>query len=329
VLVRRSRRTGLLTAAAAVALGILIRVAFPFPGYPYVTFVPAVLVTAIAGGWLPATLAAVASIAYVTTLMTPTRYMLVPVVSPLGGVIAVSVIFAAQIGAIELIRIAAARSDAARRRAADLLAERDVMFRELQHRVANNMQFISTLLLLQARQLPAGDAGGAALNDAAGRLQRFATIHRRLHDTTQAERRFDAVALDILTDLLDATGCANVKLEVQADPAPLPLETLTTLILITTEAATNAIKHVFAESRGNRLSVRLARAAEAEYELTIADNGPGFPEGAPAEDSKSLGVRIMRSLIRQLRGTLLTQSMDGAVVRVVFPAPASGGDVPA
>jgi two-component sensor histidine kinase len=287
--------------------------------------VPAVLITAIAGGWMPATLAAAASIAYVALFMTPTRYMLAPVASPLDGIIAVCVIFAVQIGAIELIRVAAQRSDRARRRAADLLAERDVMFRELQHRVANNMQFISTLLMLQARQLPAADAGRTALDDAADRLQRFATIHRRLHDTRQAERRFDAVAHDILTDLLDATGCANVNLEVQADPAPLPLDTLTTLILITTEAATNAIKHVFVKSKGNRLSVRLARGGEAEYELTITDDGPGFPEGATPDDSKSLGLRIMRSLIRQLRGTLLTQSLDGAVVRVVFPVPAAAG----
>jgi two-component sensor histidine kinase len=152
-------------------------------------------------------------------------------------------------------------------------------------------------------------------------LQRFGTIHRRLHDAHRAERSFDALAHEVLTDLLLATGCEHVTLNLRADPAPLPLDTLTTLILITTEAATNAVKHVFSQGRGRHLDVTLERLDDDAFELRIADDGPGFPE--PAQTSFSLGFKIMRSLVDGLHGTLRTISDNGAVVRVTFTAAAA------
>jgi two-component sensor histidine kinase len=235
------------------------------------------------------------------------------------------------------------------------------MFGELQHRVANNMQFISSLLAMQGRRLPPGDVARDILRDAADRLRRFAAIHRQLHDSQAADRRFDTLAREVLSDLLQATGCGRIRLEVAADAAALPLDTMTTLILITTEAATNAIKHVFAKSRGTRLRVTLTRRAQGDFELVIADDGPGFPAGsvdgsapagfpagsapagflagsAPAGSlagsapagflagsapagDTSLGFRIMGALVKGLHGTMRTTTAEGAVVTVAFPAP--------
>lgn len=324
LLVRRNRGLGLLTACVTVIIAISIRIAIPFSGYPFSTFLPAVLITALVGGWLPAGLAASVSILYALHFLMPATHAYPAAVNSLPGVVVAAVIFATQIACLGVIRVAARRAVARRRRADELLAERDVMFRELQHRVANNMQFISSLLALQSRQLPPGDAGRIAMRDAATRLQRFGTIHRRLHDAHRAERRFDTLAHDVLLDLLVATGCEHVKLTISADPAPLPLDTLTTLILITTEAATNAVKHVFAQGRGKQLDVTLARLDDGAFDLRIADDGPGFPE--PAQTSYSLGCKIMRSLVDGLHGTMRTFSDNGAVVRVTFTAEAAASE---
>jgi two-component sensor histidine kinase len=313
LLVRRNRGVGLITALITVAIAVGIRVAFPYSGYPFSTFLPAILITAFAGGWLPASLAAAASVLYAWRFLIPETHT-VP-----AAVIVATVVFATQIAGLEVIRVAARRAVARRKRADALLAERDVMFRELQHRVANNMQFISSLLALQSRQLPPGDVGREAMRDAANRLHRFATIHRRLHEAHRAERRFDTLAQDVLADLLQATGCEHVKLNIQAEATVLSLDALTTLILITTEAATNAVKHVFTQGRGSHLGVTLQTRADGAFELTITDDGPGFPE--EPKRGVSLGFKIMQSLIDGLHGTMQTDSANGAMVRVVFPAP--------
>jgi two-component sensor histidine kinase len=321
ILTRRNLRAGLRAAAVTVALAIGIRIALPFYGFPFVTFIPAVLITAFIGGWLPATLASAASLLYAWRFLLPVAHPFPTVFNSAYAMVAVSFVFATEIACLEVIRVAARRAVARRQRADELLAERDTMFRELQHRVANNMQFISSLLAMQGRRLPPGDVAREILRDAADRLHRFALIHRRLHDSHLADRRFDTLVREILSDLLHATGCARISVDVAADPAALPLDTLTTLILITTEVATNAIKHVFAKSRGTRLSVSLARNAQGDFDLVIADDGPGFSEGAAPESGTSLGFRIMGALVQGLHGTMHTSNAEGAVVRVVFPAP--------
>jgi two-component sensor histidine kinase len=280
ILVRGNLRAGLLAAALTIGLAVGVRIAFPFSGFPFVTFIPAVLITAFIGGWVPATLASAASLLFAWHFLLPAAHNFPTLFNPAYAVAFVSVVFSLEIGCLEVIRIAARRAVARRQRADELLAERDAMFGELQHRVANNMQFISSLLAMQGRRLPPGDVARDILRDAADRLRRFAAIHRQLHDSQAADRRFDTLAREVLSDLLQATGCGRIRLEVAADAAALPLDTLTTLILITTEAATNAIKHVFAKSRGTRLRVTLTRRAQGDFELVIADDGPGFPAGS-------------------------------------------------
>lgn len=321
ILVRGNVRAGLLAAAVTVGLAIGIRMVLPFSGFPFVTFIPAVLITAFVGGWLPAGLASAASLFYAWRFLVPAAPTFPTLFNSAYAVVLVSVVFTLEIACLEVIRVAARRAVARRQRADELLAERDAMFRELQHRVANNMQFISGLLALQGRRLPAGDTARNILRDASERLRRFAAIHRQLHDSHTADRRFDTLAREVLTDLLHATGCAAIRVEVAADPASLPLDTLTTLILITTEAATNAVKHVFSKSRGTCLSVSLARHAEGEFELIIADDGPGFPKEGQTSSDNSLGFRIMRALVQGLHGTMHTSTAGGAVISVLFRVP--------
>jgi len=122
----------------------------------------------------------------------------------------------------------------------------------------------------------------------------------------------------MLNELLQVSGCDHVVLAVRADPVALPLDTLTTLVLIAMEAATNSIKHVFSKAAGRRLDVTLRRSGN-ELELAIADDGPGLPDRGSAGRPSGLGLSILESLASQIGGELYVQSGSGTVVRVVFP----------
>jgi two-component sensor histidine kinase len=321
ILVRANLRVGLVTCVVAVGSAILLRIVLGITGFPFITFFPAVLVSAFVGGLLPGSLAALASITYAALVVSlPASSRLGPL--PVGGLVGAVLVFGTQIGSIEVIRVAARRAETRRIAAAALLAERNTMFHELQHRVANNMQFISSLLSLQSRAIPSGGPGRDAMQDAAQRLMRFATIHRKLHDDRLAERGFAALAREVLQELLLATGCDSVILDITADEVPLPLATITTLLLVTTEAATNAVKHVFTAGRGNHLTVHLGRQGADTLELVIADDGPGYPPGNEPGTAGSLGIKIMQSFISRLQGQITMRSAPGAEVRVLFPRPA-------
>ena len=224
-----------------------------------------------------------------------------------------------EIALIEIIRIAARRARVKQQRADDLLAERNLMFSELQHRVSNNMQFVASMLELQARRLPAGQIAREALRDGAARLIRLSNIHRKLHDAQRSGGSFAPIASEVLGDLLAGAGCESVTLSVQAEPIRLPLDTMTTLVLITTEAATNAIKHVFLQRLGRRLTVSLQSFVDDECELRIADDGPGFPS---EPDKRRLGMMILQSLVGRLDGKLRQETANGAILIVTFPLPA-------
>ena len=316
LLLRRHPRAGYAAALCLSAAAIALRLAFPALRYPFLMLMPAVLVGGLVGGWRPGTLAACLALGLAWYLPGAAG-----VTGSLAGMLIAAGVFAVQILCIEAVRVAARRAEARRRRADELLAENDVMFRELQHRVANNMQFIASLLCLQGLRLPEGDLGRLAMTEASDRLLRFATIHRRLHDAHCGQDGFAPLIEDILTELLLATDCPHVALTVRAPDTPLPLDLLTTLILITTEAATNAAKHVFAPGLGHRLIVTLEPVGTGEMALAIADDGPGFPPGFAADTGSRLGFKIVRSLATRLGGELCPENAGGAVLRVRFPAP--------
>jgi two-component sensor histidine kinase len=337
ILLQRRLRSGVVTAFVTVGIGIAVSVAFPacFRDFPFLTVFPAVLMTAFVGGWRPALVAAVAALLFSWFyLIPPEGFELTP--SAAIGLAGAGLFVAIEIGLIEIVGIAARRLHANQLQSRALVTERDARMSELQHRVANNMQFVASLLTLQSRALPVGTPGRAALQKGVDRLVVFSAIHRKLQDTQRAENGFAGMVEEILSDLLAATDCSHVALQVEAEPVPLRLDTVTTLVLITTEAATNSIKHVFSRSRGTRLEVVLKRVAADEVELAIADDGPGLPQqvsssgqGSPAHGAKTgQGLGILQSLAAQVGGKLSLEASHGVVVRLRFPAPPSPEETP-
>lgn len=198
----------------------------------------------------------------------------------------------------------------------------NTLFRELQHRVANNLQFIAAILHLAKKNLGAGSAGAYALDAARSRLELMSRVHRRLHDPASADLPLASYLEHLCRDLIEieADTSSHIELRAEAPPVNLDFELLMPLSLIVAELVTNSLKHAFVGRAEGSILIRLA-VGKKSCTLTVADDGRGFPQRMREIKSGSLGQTILQSLVSQLQGTISFESSHGAVTRVVFPRP--------
>ena len=310
--------------AGATALALGLRFALDHvlpPGFPFVTFFPAVILTTFFCGLRAGITCAVLSGLAAWYFFIPPMGSLL-----LNGSTALALVFYAfivtvDIALIHVMQNADARLRREQARTAGLYDQQRTMFQELQHRVANNMQFVAALLTLQRRR--AGDDPNAALtalDEARVRLETISRIHRRLYDPARIDLPIGQYLQELCSDMLDATGAQNIVCLVDAPPIRLDLTRLTTLSLLLVEVITNALKHAFAPGERGTITVRLEQFDADSLALTIADNGRGIPAGFDPATSPSLGLRITQGLAAQLGGRLTYESGPGTVVRLVFAA---------
>ncbi|ESR22698.1 sensor histidine kinase [Lutibaculum baratangense] len=291
-------------------------------GFPYLTFFPAVILTAFFAGLWPGIVTGVACGFASWYLFIPPHLSFA-----LNGGAALALgfyvaIIAVDISLIHWMHQALDRLEAEREKAARLAAERDLMFKELQHRVSNNLAVVSAMLNAQRRGLH-GEAA-SVLARAAARVNLISKIQRQLHDPGQQNVDFGPYLLSLGPDLLEAANAPHVSYEVEADPVSIPADLAVPLGLIATELISNAIEHAFADGRAGRLRVGLKQIADADGQferrvaLTVADDGPGWPADFLDGQSRNLGTRIIQSLAQQIGGTLAYRSDPGAVCELRF-----------
>ncbi|HYH37332.1 MAG TPA: PAS domain S-box protein [Azospirillum sp.] len=208
------------------------------------------------------------------------------------------------------------------------LEQKSLLLREVNHRIKNSLHLVSSLLQLQLRGLSDPDLRHH-VQDAIGRIQAIAQVHSRLYQTERFETVELATYLEALCDdLVSASGdSAAFRLRVEAEPVELPIDTAVPLGLIANELITNAIKH-----GGDRpLEVLLSLKRHADRLLfTVSDTGPGLPPDFSLEATRSLGMRIVTTLSRQIGGALeVLPSTRGASFRVAIPLEDTGVPEPA
>ena len=222
----------------------------------------------------------------------------------------------AAVALLDLLRRTLERLEAERSHAVALVENQGLLFRELQHRVANNMQFISSLLALQSRRVP--DEARRVLIDARQRVDVLSRIHRRLTTPVSDDDDLSQMVEETCRDLLEATGASNIVCRVNMVPTQLPLDAISALSLIITELITNALKHAFVGRSGGTIAVTLQPVDTGRYMLEVRDDGVGLgPAAAPAQHS--LGMRVIESLARRLDGAFSLSGADqGTVARLEF-----------
>jgi two-component sensor histidine kinase len=204
------------------------------------------------------------------------------------------------------------------------LKEKDLLLKEVDHRVKNSLQFVSNLLDLQAR-LTAHSEIREELVEANRRVLAIAQVHRRLYQDTAIDTvDFGRYLRDLCRDLeQNLSPSPSVKLVVDADSAELPIGTVTSLGLIVNELVANAFKHAYPQpGTEDRIEVGFRRTGAASYEIAVRDYGVGL-SGEFGADGSGLGAMLVRMLAQQINGRLdIARGSTGTSFRLEFDAAA-------
>ena len=218
---------------------------------------------------------------------------------------------------------------AAQRAVTASLREKETLIREIHHRVKNNLQIISSLLSLQSEHMPSPEAKNL-LEESVQRVRSMALIHQQLYGMESLSRIEFADYARSLSESLRAAMAPDVRLAIDAAPVELTVEIAVPLGLILNELLTNAIKYGKcpadrAEGRaGPDCDVRVAVRVDGDTLcLTVTDSGVGLPADYRPASATSLGMQLVRTLSRQLRGKLTIDSDRGARFELRCPLSAT------
>lgn len=205
-----------------------------------------------------------------------------------------------------------ARSETAIRNA---LAQRDLLLREVYHRVKNNLQIVDGLLLLQSRRIK-DPVAAEALVGLRGRIYALGLVHSQLMSSKNLETFDIAPFLRELTQNIVAGGPSqDVSLEMEVCPLEVNLDIAVPLGLLVTELVTNSLKHAFQGGTG-LVRIELARRDDGAVILSVADNGRGGTDGP---DIPGVGSSIISGLVGQLSGKLAVDQQGGRTTTIQFP----------
>ena len=204
------------------------------------------------------------------------------------------------------------------------LREKEVLLREIHHRVKNNMQVIASLLYLQSHA-SRGQMGPLALeafNKSQQRIKSMAAVHERLYRSRDLARiDFGEYLQGLVADLLAAYSAGErVRVDIEADALHLPVDQAIPCGLIVNELLTNCLKHAFPDGRAGRVTISVRQLADGSRALSVVDDGPGIPRATVTGGSASMGLRLVQDLAQQLGGDVTIESKGGTRVQVKFPA---------
>jgi PAS domain S-box-containing protein len=223
-------------------------------------------------------------------------------------------------GAIEYIRDITERKAAEDRLQASL-REKEVLLREVHHRVKNNMQVISSLLNLQSRRIQDPDVL-EMFRESQRRIRSMALIHERLYQSSDLARiEFSQYLRNLATHLFHSYQISSdrVRLRLDAEEVFLNINTAIPCGLIINELISNALKHGFPEGRTGEVVVELHRVLGNGYIVRVRDDGVGFPEGLDYRRTETLGMQIVNTLVGQIEGRLdLARGPAGSTFSLEF-----------
>jgi PAS domain S-box-containing protein len=200
------------------------------------------------------------------------------------------------------------------------LREKEVLLKEVHHRVKNNLQVISSLVNLQADAVR-DPALLDVLRDVRDRVRTIALVHQGLYQSGNlAEVDFARYAAELLENLWRShdAAAAAVKLKLELEPVALSVEEAVPCGLILNELASNALEHAFPGRAGGEVTVVLTVVAEDRVQLTFRDDGVGLPESFDWQRSPTLGLQLVQMLTRQLEATVDVKRDGGTEFAVVF-----------
>lgn len=202
------------------------------------------------------------------------------------------------------------------------LGEKELLLREIHHRVKNNMQIVSSLLRLQAKRQE-DQTTKDILDDSRSRISAMSLIHESLYRPENLtgvylRRYIQELALNLFASYDIEPG--RIVFITDVEPISLNIETATPCGLIINELVTNSLKYAFPDGRQGEVGISLKRLGNGEkYQLRVADNGVGLPVGLDIRRTKSLGLQLVVNLAEnQLSGEVTVEAGPGTAFVVTF-----------
>jgi len=199
------------------------------------------------------------------------------------------------------------------------IREKEVLLKEIHHRVKNNMQIISSLMSIQTRYLDDEESINV-LKESQNRVKSMSMIHEKLYRSKKFDKVYFAEYIENLVwDLFYSYSIEKGKIEpiLEIEDVKLNIETSVPLGLIITELVSNCLKYAFPCSLNGSLLVSLKNLGE-KYELIIKDDGIGFPENIDYKNTDSLGLQLVNSLTDQIDGEIELNTCNGTEFRIIF-----------
>lgn len=210
------------------------------------------------------------------------------------------------------------------------LEEKEVLLKEIHHRVKNNMQIIYGLLNLQSGQIK-DEMVLDMIKETQCRIKSMALVHEQLYQSKNlAEIEFGGYVQKLVFGLLHSYKIDPdfIKGEIDAENIFLNINTAIPCGLIINELVSNALKHAFSDKKGGdgrehsgrKIRVRFSSDRNSNFTLIVSDNGKGFPKDLDFRNTKSLGLQIVTTLVEQLEGNIKIQKKNGTSFRIEFSA---------
>ncbi len=202
------------------------------------------------------------------------------------------------------------------------LREKEVLLKEIHHRVKNNLQVVSSMLRLQADYVQ--DRKSRVLfEDSRRRVETMSIIHEKLYRSNDLARiDFKEYVSDLAANLalVSAGGADRVEVEIDVEGMMLDINSSIPCGLIINELVSNAFKHAFADGRKGKVIIGMRRVDKNRVVLLVSDDGAGFPEGLDFKNTSSLGLQLVNSLVTQLGGAITLDRGRGTCFRIEFEA---------
>jgi len=206
----------------------------------------------------------------------------------------------------------------ANERLSQALEERDLLLREVYHRVKNNLQLIDSIVTLQVRRLADPDAK-LALKGLRRRLYALGLVHQQLMGSPDL-KTFDVSPFlkELSENIIEGIGGRDISLSVKAIPLNVGLDIAIPLGLLVTELVTNSLKHAFPDGKG-KIEVVLDRREDGTMVLVVSDNGTGYDILEASEKrAHGLGTALIDGLVSQLKAIIRVRSMNGTISEILF-----------
>lgn len=200
------------------------------------------------------------------------------------------------------------------------LEEKEILLKEIHHRVKNSMQIISSLIRIQSANIK-DEKIIRIFNEVSDRIKSMALLYEMLYQskdlaTVDLSEYIRALTANLVC--LYRAGLGEVNLRLNVEKVQLDIKKAIPCGLIVTELVSNSLKHAFPDRRKGEIAVEMRSNGNRKYTLVVSDTGVGFPEGKDFHETPSLGMRLVINLVKQLNGTIVLSREKGTEFKIVF-----------